>query len=284
MSPYPSLFSGRELVIATKHHKEQVMAPLLEQALGVKCIVPANLDTDILGTFTGEVERTTDPLETARKKCQLAIELTGCTLAIANEGSFGPHPAFGFIPADEEILVLVDKQHELEITIREISMDTNFVGELIHTEAQLIAFAESAQFPAHGLIIRPAQGSQNGIIKGITDWDSLRDAFQKTVKESGAAYVETDMRALYNPTRMAVIKQATQKLVKIINTCCPQCKTPGFGITATTTGLPCSLCSSPTQSVLSLIYTCQKCAFSQEEKYPNKKFTEDPTFCDVCNP
>lgn len=49
------LFGGRSLVIATRHQKEKVIAPLLEDALGVKCFTIADLNTDLLGTFSGEV-------------------------------------------------------------------------------------------------------------------------------------------------------------------------------------------------------------------------------------
>ena len=96
------MFSGRKLVIATKHKKEQVIAPLLENALGAKCIVPEGFDTDTFGTFSGEKERADDPVITARIKCLKAMELTGATLGVASEGSFGPHPSLFFINADEE--------------------------------------------------------------------------------------------------------------------------------------------------------------------------------------
>lgn len=86
------MFKGRNLVIATKHKKEIVIAPLLEKELNVKCFV-ADIDTDLLGTFTGEVQRTADPVETARQKCLMAIEKTGCDMAVSNEGSFGQHPS-----------------------------------------------------------------------------------------------------------------------------------------------------------------------------------------------
>ncbi|MFX5009088.1 DUF6671 family protein, partial [Acinetobacter baumannii] len=83
---------------------------LLEEALGVTCIIPAEFNSDIFGTFSGEIERELNPLETARKKCYAAMELTGCYLAIASEGSFGAHPIIGFVPADEELLVLIDRK------------------------------------------------------------------------------------------------------------------------------------------------------------------------------
>lgn len=92
------------------------------------------------------------------------------------------------------------------------------------------------------------------------------------------------MRAMYNPTRMKVIEKTTNKLVDKINSFCPQCNTPGFGISDAKQGLPCSLCGCPTRSTLSHIHTCNKCSFTREEMYPHKKLNEEPTYCDYCNP
>ena len=79
-----NLFEGRKLIIATKHGKETVIAPLIESALGLICFVSENFDTDSLGTFTGEIERELDPLATLRKKCLLAMESSGNDLGIAS--------------------------------------------------------------------------------------------------------------------------------------------------------------------------------------------------------
>ncbi|RTY96888.1 hypothetical protein EKL98_16285, partial [Flavobacterium bomense] len=97
-------------------------------------------------------------------------------------------------------------------------------------------------------------------------------------------YIETDMRAMYNPTRMKVIEKAAFKLVDKIKSLCPKCRTPGFGIIDRREGLPCQQCHFPTRSTLSHIYSCQKCSYKKEEKYPNGKQTEDPMYCDICNP
>lgn len=106
MIKYNTQFSGRHLLIATKHGKEKVIAPILESALNVKCFVATDLDTDKLGTFTGEVERTDSPLNTLRNKCLMAMELVDCNLVVASEGSFGTHPTAYFIHADDELLNL----------------------------------------------------------------------------------------------------------------------------------------------------------------------------------
>ena len=278
------MFKGRKIVIATKHEKEKAIAPILEKQLGVHCFVTPELDTDTLGTFTGEIERKEDPLATARHKCLMAMELTHCDLAIASEGSFGQHPSLFFAPADDEFLYFYDQRHKLEISVRELSLETNFNGSLIKTEAELIEFAHKVKFPSHGLILRKSKDELTDMVKGITKQELLLEAFYKLMHNFGEAYVETDMRAMYNPTRMQVIKLAAEKLVNKINTLCPTCNTPGFGITKATQGLPCEVCHSPTRSTLSYIHACQKCGYTKEEVFPNGKQLEDPTYCDLCNP
>lgn len=278
------MFKGRSLLIATKHQKELVIAPLIEEALGVNCFVSNDFDTDTLGTFTGEIERELDPVLTVRQKCLKAMEINACDLAIASEGSFGPHPSMFFAKADDEFLIFIDQKNQLEIIVRELSVETNFDGKEVRTESELLEFAKSVQFPSHGIILRKSKDDKNQIIKGIMDESELKIAYQRLIAESDSIYAETDMRAMYNPSRMSVIAKAAEKLVAKIKSCCPQCATPGFGITDARKGLKCSLCSSPTESTLSYIYTCHKCGFEKEDMYPHHKQYEDPMYCSYCNP
>jgi hypothetical protein len=278
------MFNGRKLVIATKHKKEIVIAPILNKELGVHCIAMEGFDTDSLGTFTGEVERVDGPLETVRKKCHLAMDHTNCDMAIASEGSFGPHPTIGFINADEEFLMFLDKKNNLEIWIRHLSLNTNFNGQEITTLKQLIEFSESAKFPEHALIIRKSNTDNSEIVKGITDLKTLKNSFLKLQDKYGSAYIETDMRAMNNPTRMQVITDATKKLVEKIKSICPVCETPGFGITNSKAGLPCAQCGFPTKSTHYHEYICKSCCYKEKKVFPYNKQKEDPTFCDFCNP
>ncbi|NOT74907.1 MAG: hypothetical protein HOP08_08245 [Cyclobacteriaceae bacterium] len=276
------MFQGRTLLIATKHKKERVMAPLLEAHLGVKCIPTCGLDTDLFGTFSGEVDRKEDPLNTLRNKCLKAMELHHADLAVASEGSFGPHPSLVFVSADDELVLLLDAKANFEVMGRELSVSTNFDGSQITTVNQLIDFASHVNFPSHGVITRPSKDDYSGMTKGITGWRVLRKAFQALIKKYGNCYVETDMRALFNPTRMKVIDKATQKLIERVNSCCPACNTPGFGITSVERGLPCSVCKMPTRASKYLIHSCQKCEYVV--KYPVASVFEDPRYCDFCNP
>lgn len=278
------MFTGRKLVIATKHHKEEVIAPLLEKELGVHCFVATDFDTDALGTFSGEVERKEDPISTVRKKCLWAMEQTGCDLGVASEGSFGAHPSIYFATADDEFVIFIDKKNDIEIIARALSTQTNYASKEIKNEKELLEFAKQAQFPSHALILRPSKTGVLHIKKGITNQAALIHHFDTLQHVYATVYVETDMRAMHNPMRMQVIAEATQNLVDKLKSICPQCQTPGFAVTDVKEGLPCGLCGVPTKSVLSHHYSCKKCNYQEEKKYPNQKFTEDPTYCNYCNP
>ena len=278
------MFSGRQLVIATQHDKEKVIAPILEKELGVQCLIPSGFNTDLLGTFTGEIERNLDPLSTAREKCLRAMEVTGCDLGVASEGSFGPHPEMVFAPADGELLIFIDKKQNLEIVARKLSTVTNFSGQQVRNEQELMDFARKAQFPSHALILRPGKNAATDIVKGIVNEADLRAAYDTLFARYWSVFVETDMRAMYNPMRMQVIEQATQLLAAKMVSLCPKCRTPGFSVTDAKQGLPFGLCGMPTRSTLSYIYVCKHCRHEKEEQFPHGKTTEDPTYCDYCNP
>ncbi|MGY6744521.1 MAG: DUF6671 family protein [Cecembia sp.] len=279
-----NVFQGRQLVITTKHGKGAVLAPILERLLGVHTIVYEDFDTDSLGTFTGEVDRSLPPMDAAKAKCLKGMEATGIDLGIANEGSFGPHPSLFFMPCNEEFLCLIDLKNDLEIFVKDISLETNYNGAEIKTTQELFDFAQRVGFPSHALILRKSKESAEDIFKGIQDQDQLEKIFSELLEKYGSVYVETDMRAMNNPSRMAFIGKLGEKLAEKTLSKCPNCQRPGFSITEVKRGLPCALCTQPTQSVLSQILECQKCGFKEERFFPNGKSEEDPMYCDFCNP
>lgn len=283
-SPLNKLFAGRTLLIATKHKKERVISPIFEKEFGVHCVVSQNFDTDLLGTFSGEIERKKSPLETVKEKCLLAMEANQCDLAIANEGSFGPHPTLFFIPADDEYLIFIDKKNNLEIVARIISTDTNFCQTEIKKEEELAKFAQEIGFPSHGVLLKRSGAKDNLIRKDFASLDQLVKAYNELNDNDSTITLETDMRAMRNPTRMKVIEETAHQLAKKIKSTCPSCKTPGFSITDSKKGLPCSLCGSPTNSTLLHTYRCLSCDYSEDKMYPNDVKTEDPMYCNFCNP
>jgi len=107
-------YAGRAAVLATRHGKERLLGRPLRVTPGLRLRVPPDLDTDALGTFTGEVARVGTPLEVARRKARLGMEAMGLPLGLASEGSFGPHPTIPFLPADHELLLFVDDERGVE--------------------------------------------------------------------------------------------------------------------------------------------------------------------------
>jgi hypothetical protein len=279
-----NFFKGRDLIIATMHKKEEVIAPLFYERLGVNVIIPEGLDTDLFGTFTGEIERDADPVTTAEKKCLAAAEKFNCSLVLASEGSFGPHPAFYFAPCDDEVMIFMDLINGFEVSARKISGDTNFNGKSVKSWEEAEEFGASALFPSHSLIVRASEKINEGMVKGIREPGKYRQVVEGFLHQFGHAFIETDMRAMHNPTRMKVIGEVAMKLVETLNRFCPACQIPGFDVVEITNGLPCEFCTAPTRSTLAYIYGCKKCGHREESKYPHGKTLESPMYCDRCNP
>ena len=236
------MFIDRELLIVTKHQKDKVIAPLFKKAFNLNCKPSLNFDTDSFGTFTGEIERLNDPITTLRNKCLLAMESENSDLAVANEGSFGPHSQLFFAPVDNELAIFIDKKYGIEIIASETSMDTNFGGRFVNSYEDLLSFANDSKFPSHALILREQEHSNEPLFKGITTQDELKEAYTFLFKNYGTVFAETDMRAMYNPSRMEVINKVFEKLIGKINCKCPICCTIGFDIVSSKPGLPCSQC------------------------------------------
>lgn len=279
--------AGRVAVIATMHKKEAAIAPLITAAWNVKTRVPTGFDTDAFGTFTRDIDRVADQLTTARRKAEAALALTGETLALASEGSFGPHPQLPFVPYSREFVLLLDTVHQLEIVGEATSTHTNYRSQAIASLEAALSFAKSVGFPTHGLVVMASADTPNiPLAKGITQEADLMAAVELALStaQSGKVHLETDMRALYNPTRMQAIAQATEDLIRRVAQRCPDCDCPGFGIVERRPGLPCALCHAPTSLTLSALSRCQKCAYECWQRSPDAPNFADPGQCPYCNP
>jgi hypothetical protein len=265
------------------HGKEQVIAPILRQELGMEVVTPSDINTDVFGTFTREIERQGSQLQAARLKIQLIVQKTGALLALSSEGSFGPHPDSPFLPCNREIVVLQDQTYSLELVGEAFSTQTNFRHAWIRDWQEAQLFADQSGFPQHGLVVHLAS---NHLLKGIQSLEQLEEAVRDGLQRSfeGKVLIETDMRAMMNPTRMQVIAEATRDLVRKIKRACPRCAWPGFAPVDYRRGLPCALCHLPTLQVRSVLLRCNRCDFAQEDHFPEGMEAADPAECSFCNP
>ena len=280
-------YAGRRAVLATMHRKEEAIAPTMLSTLGLIIAPTAGLDTDQLGTFTGEIPRDGTMLEVAVRKARLGMSAAGVPLGLASEGSFGPHPAVPFIPGGMELLVLVDDERGIVVSESLIADATNFDHLIVSPGDVLEPFLERIGFPSHALIVRPnASPEISALAKGITDCNNLESAIGGAAAASadGRARLETDMRAHVNPTRMKSLATLADRLARRLATSCPGCGAPGFGRTGTRGGLLCETCGAPTEMIAAELFGCSACDYVEERPRFDGLQRAPTQHCPECNP
>jgi hypothetical protein len=306
------LYRGARIALLTQHGKERVLAPLFASGLGAQLVVAEGFDTDTLGTFTREVDRAGTQLEAARRKAEIAIELSGADIGLGSEGAFVPGP-FGLGSWNIEALVLVDRVRGIEIIGRAGAAGRHLHGS-VATLAELVAFAARAGFPEHGLVLRPNDERDPRVGKGINTQAALEKAFETAFEKAfetafekafeqaheqgheqgheqavrhatgGVVFVESELRAHLNPTRMASIGEAGRDLVARMKCACPACGLPGFGAVGQVPGLPCRDCGAPTRQPVAEEFGCVRCEHREERPLRDAAESADPSVCDYCNP
>lgn len=267
-------YRGQTAAIATKHHKEQILAPIFAE-LGV-ALQLAQVDTDLLGTFTGEIERHGTPKEVAIRKARVGMAATGVPYGLASEGSIGPDPIVPFLSSDIECLAWVDDRLGLEIVEFHRSMEIKALSTTLAQIADLDDFLTKADFPNHGLIIK----SDAQIFKGITNRGQLQEILNKV---SGNVIIENDLRAHFSPSRQINIAMVAKQLAGRLAALCEECQTPGWGVVGNLYGLECRDCGGLNEkAVRGKILGCAKCDFKKGISN-NREFVE-PANCEFCNP
>lgn len=272
------------IALLTRHGKERVLAPVLEPVLGGSLFRIDDFDTDTLGSFTREIPRAGTQIEAARKKARIGMARSGLARGLGSEGAFGADPFAGLVPWNVEVVVLIDDRQGIEIVgVAE--------GPAVHAHREVgdwpaaTAFARDARFPAHQLVLRPDGPDDPRCEKGLDRWDALERAFLRAQAASvaGRVFIESDLRAHANPTRMDTIRRAAEDLAARYRSTCPRCGTPGFSVVEHLAGLPCSECGAATREIRADVWKCPKCAHT-EQRVRAERSHADPARCDLCNP
>lgn len=276
-----SPYSGHLIAVGTRHGKQHQLAPAFDEILGARLLTPPDLDTDRFGTFSGDRPREGSPLDAARAKARLALEVSGLDYALSSEASYGPLPGNGCL-GHEELLLFRDQRRGIEVIE---GFRTTALPGLSHTVADWAELPASALagLPTQGLIVH-ASGDPGAVVKGITDPRELRAAVNAAVTRSveGRAVVQPDLRAHHNPSRQRVLTRLGEVMAHRLATACPRCATPGFGRVDTRPGLPCHTCETPTALPRWEIHRC--CACDQTATKPTEPAFASPADCPYCNP
>lgn len=280
----PPAYRGARVALLTQHGKEQVIAPVLHSAQGCIVELVSGYDTDLMGTFTRDIPRVGTQLEAARKKARKGMDMLGLSIGLASEGAFGCDPMLGVLPWNAELVLWIDAYKNYEVI--GFAQGSAMFGHQVVTEwPQVETFARQWGFPEHHIVARPEGDGHRRIRKGLASWQELEGAFVSARAEASNAqvFLETDVRAFANPTRMEMIRRATEDLVARLASTCPVCGTPGFWPSERIPGLPCGLCSAPTSVARADIWECVGCPHRQTLERLGEA-TADPARCDFCNP
>ena len=273
---------GAKAVLTTKHRKGLQIAPAFSKHLNME-VEELNLDTDQLGTFSGEIERIGNAREAVIKKAELGISISGSTIGIASEGSIGVDPFIPFINSDIELIALVDQERSL--TIIESLRSTEIIAHTlkISKETKLDNFLLKADFPNHNLIVRSEDKPVSFCVKGINNKKDLDQAIADGFKDFPELVIENDLRAHCSPSRQKNISALAEKFALRLSHLCPECQAPGWGVISYKKGLPCQECGEISEEALAQeIQGCGRCEFTQVGKTLAESI--DPAQCQLCNP
>ena len=266
------------VALLTKHAKGPLIAEALS-SLGLSVFEETGFDTDSLGTFAGEVERTLSPIECARKKAQLACELAGTEYGMGSEGSFGGGPLPGIVNWNTELLVLfhapsnraVVAQHQTSVAVRainKIDLDT--------LEHELASFDQK-----QGWIVKSPKSLHKGILGPAAVKQRILDLLESGC-EADNIHVEPDLRALYCPERQNSIIKAAEQLAARLSARCPKCDWPDFYGGKPEPGLRCEQCDAPTHVPQHYTLCCAECGYVAKQPNPLERATA--ANCQWCNP
>lgn len=287
-APLVRPYFGRRAVLATMHGKEAAIAPPFRDCLGLEVFTAPGINTDTLGTFTGEIPRVGTVIETALRKARLGLAATGELIGIASEGSYGPHPHIPFVAVGIELMTFIDDERALVVHEQLIDDAPVFDHIVVGNPSDVEPYLQRIGFPHQAVIVQPddAERRSDTTFKGIRSKGALLTAISQAAAQSKdqRVFIQTDMRAHMNPRRMATLNRLATMLCERLASPCPNCDSPGFGVVGVEKGLPCSWCGGPSLMVLRRIFGCAACDFREAKPREDGITEADPGHCPNCNP
>lgn len=271
------------IAVATKHGKLAQIQPAFD-LLPEWELKLAEIDTDQFGTFSGEVARALSPKETAIEKAKAGARSLGLDYGLASEGTIGSHPQIPFITADTEILALVCLSKDFAVVETIVSTEIFAKSLTVTLDSDLVAIALEMDIPNHAVNVYLGKSKTKLLHKGITNSKEFITLVSQSLEELGEdLLVESDFRAMNSLSRQLNIAACAEKLVKRIQSRCPECQEIGWGKVGSEYGVPCIQCGEVSQSAAhSEILGCVTCPHKELVSLSVESI--DPSRCDSCNP
>lgn len=269
----PAPYAGATVAVGTRHGKESAFAPAFRRWVGAAVRATIDLDTDALGTFTGDVPRALSPMDAAAAKAAGAAAELGTPFGVATEASYASALG-GFGPVvHEELAVFVDLERGIRVPHGLRAYARVAAPRDVEDEAAARAYLDRVGFPGQAVVAR--LGDQ--LRKGLQDEELVLGLVRRR-----PVRLEPDLRAHMNPQRRRILRRVAWGMALRLRTTCPACACPGFGPVDVVRGVPCGACGTPTSRVRADVDGCAACPARRER--PRPVAVADPATCDVCNP
>ena len=265
------------------HAKERALAAPFRRVLGAEIVVP-RLDTDVLGTFSGEVPRPDALVETCAIKAELAFRSLDVDCAIANEGSYGPIDRVPLTPSGIELLAFVDRRRGIRHVETLPTHRTSWrLQRFAKGDPDRLLALKGMGFPEFGVFV-VCSSDMSRPIKNLATVDAVIAAMDREAErsEDGLAVLYSDMRAHRNPLRMQVLRAVGFRLARRLQRLCPRCDAPGFGPIGSRRGLPCESCGEPTHWIDFEMDGCNVCGHASSRPRRDGRRTAPRLRCHAC--
>jgi hypothetical protein len=292
LNPPTLLYEGRQVTFATMHGKERLAAQPFLELLGARVTCPTGLDTDLLGTFAGDIVRTLSPIDAARVKARLGMRIDNTALGLASEGTFSAAPESPGAVENTELLLFLDDVLEIEVVEIGRRLSPLPGPRRITDVDDGVAFAARLGFPRQGIVVavdgdgndRNDNGNGNGPSwrKDLRTTDALARALVTLFDERKQVTIQPDYRAHACPSRAEHLRSLAERLARRLATPCPACSAPGWGQVGSEPGLPCRECDEPTPLEAATVDGCARCSF--RVRTPVSARRASPEWCQHCNP
>jgi len=277
-------YANARIGLATIHAKELAVAPPFRRLLDAEVVVAHGLDTDSLGTFSGEVPRPDALIETCVMKAELVFRALDVDCAMASEGSYGPIDRVPLVAGGIEIMAFIDRKRGLKIIETLGTHRTNWrLSRFKAGDPNVPRVVKSMGFPRYGVFVI-SNTDPDRPVKDLVNMDEVLAAVNREANrsEDGLAIVISDMRANRNPTRMQVLRALSWKLARRLQRLCPRCQAPGFGAIGAQRGLPCEYCGEPTHWIDFEIDGCSACGHAKARPRADRRRTAPRLSCPSC--
>ena len=277
-------YAQQKIGLATMHAKERAVAPPFRRLLDANVVVAPRLDTDQLGTFSGEIPRPGDLVHTALLKADLVFGALDVDCALASEGSYGPIDRLPLSAGGVEIIAFIDRRRGVRLVETLTTHRTNWRLWRFKAGSPDVAEAvTSLGFPRFGIFVI-AGSDPSRPVKDLASVEGVVAAVDREARRSadGEAILIADMRAHRNPTRMQVLRALSHKVARRLTALCPSCGAPGFGHLDSRRGLPCEDCGAPTHWIDFEVDGCSACGHAVARPRRDGRRTAPRLSCQAC--